>query len=114
MLRKELVDQVLKFRDERDWKQFHTPKNLAESIVIESSELLEIFQWIESSKSKEKAEENLDKVKDEVADVLVYLTYFCDDLGIDPDEAVAEKMSKNAGKYPAEKAKGNSKKYTEL
>jgi len=114
MLKKELVDQLLKFRDDRDWKQFHTPKDLAESIVIESSELLEIFQWIESSKSKERAEEKLDKVKDEVADVLVYLAYFCNDLGIDPDEAVAEKMKKNAEKYPIDKANGNSKKYTEL
>jgi NTP pyrophosphatase (non-canonical NTP hydrolase) len=114
MLRKELIDQILKFRDDRDWKQFHNPKNLAGAIVIESSELLELFQWIESSKSEDYAKEKIERVKEEVADIAVYLSYFCNDLGIDLDEAVADKMKKNGEKYPTDKAKGNSKKYTEL
>ena len=114
MIEKSTVDRTLEFREARDWKQFHNPKNLAESVVIESSELLEVFQWIDSSSSEEYAIENRDKIADEVADILIYLIYLCDDLGIDLDEVIAKKLQKNEERYPQEKSKGNSKKYNEL
>lgn len=114
MKRKELLEKILEFRNDRDWKQFHDPKNLAGAISIESAELLEIFQWIKNEDSQKYGLENIEKVKKEVADVMIYLMYFCNDLGIDIDKAVEEKMIENDKKYPKEKSKGNAKKYTEL
>ena len=114
MVKRELVKKILQFRDARDWKQFHSPKNLADSVAIEAAELIEIFQWIDSSKSEEYATENIEKVKREVADIVIYLEYLCNDLDIDIDEVVEDKLKENNLKYPEDKAKGNSKKYTEL
>ena len=111
-----LVKQILAFRDERDWAQFHTPKNLAAALAVEAAELQELMLW--------KGEEEVDhlvssknghvKLSDEIADVLIYALLFCDAAGIDPDAAVRIKLKKNAEKYPVEKAKGSAKKYTEL
>ena len=102
----ELIKKILQFRDERDWKQFHTPENLAKSISIEAAELLENFQWDNHY--------NLEKVKEELADVLLYCVLMADSLGVDVLTVMEEKLKKNSMKYPVEKAKGNSKKYTEF
>jgi len=114
MVKKEIIEKILQFREARDWEQFHTPKNLSESIVIEASELLEVFQWVESSKSQQLAFEKKNKIEDEVADIMIYILYLCNDLGIDLDNAIANKIQKNDDRYPQDKSKGNSKKYTEL
>ncbi|MGI6248226.1 MAG: nucleotide pyrophosphohydrolase [Acutalibacteraceae bacterium] len=102
----ELIKRVIEFRDARDWKKFHTPENLAKSISIESGELLENFQW-NSSFSQE-------KVFEELADVFIYCILLADSLDINLIEKAYEKLKKNDEKYPVEKSKGNSKKYTEL
>ena len=106
-MKKETIDRVLQFKTDRNWDQFHTPANLAKSISIEANELLECFQWDEDHY-------NLDDVKDELADVLVYCIDMLDRLNLDADEIISAKMAKNEAKYPVEKARGNSKKYTEL
>lgn len=112
---KDLQKKVVAFRDARDWKQFHTPKDLAISISIEASELLECFQW----KSKEQVEEYIksDKsieIEEEMADILVYLLNLSDVLGIDLIKVANQKLDENDKKYPVSKSKGNAKKYTEL
>jgi NTP pyrophosphatase (non-canonical NTP hydrolase) len=99
---------LLKFRDDRDWKQFHNPKDLAIALNIESSELLENFLW------KSADEANQDKVKEELADVLAYALLLAKHFNFDIEDIVLEKIAKNALKYPAEKAKGSAKKYNEL
>lgn len=114
MVKKEIIEKILQFREARDWEQFHTPKNLSESIVIEASELLEVFQWVESSKSQQLASDKKNKIEDEIADIMIYILYLCNDLGIDLDEAITNKIQKNDDRYPQDKSKGNSKKYTEL
>ena len=101
------IERIRSFTEERNWDQFHTPSNLAKSIVIEASELLECFQWSDS-------EYDMERVKEELADVLVYCRNLLDKLGFDEDEIVNSKMEKNESKYPVEKAKGSSKKYDEL
>ena len=106
-MKKETIERIRKFSDDRDWDQFHTPANLAKSISIEANELLECFQWDETNFNKE-------HVKEELADVLVYCRNMLDALDLDEDEIVNSKMDKNETKYPVEKAKGNSKKYDEL
>ncbi len=105
------MDLVKKFRDDRNWSQFHNPKDLAISINLEAAELLEIFQW-----SGEDLEclERLDEVKEELADVLCYSILLADRYGLDHDEIIRNKMQKNAEKYPVEKAAGVSTKYTNL
>ena len=110
-MRQETIDQVLKFRDDRDWKQFHNPKDLAISISLEAAELLEIFQW---SAEDLVCEEKRDQVKEELADVLNYCILMADICDLDMDEIVCEKVKKNAEKYPVEKAYGSKKKYTQL
>ena len=108
---KETIEQVLKFRDERDWKQFHNPKDLAISICLEAAELLEVFQWsAEDVWCRAKKE----KVKEELADVLNYCILMADICGLDLDEIILEKVKKNGEKYPIEKAYGHKEKYTEL
>ena len=102
------------FIEERSWAQFHTPKNLAMALSVEAGELLEIFQWLTEEQSRNPAPEVLVAAGDEVADVLLYLIRLCDQLGIDPIAAANRKFLANARKYPAEKARGNSKKYSEL
>jgi mazG nucleotide pyrophosphohydrolase len=106
-MKQETIDRIRKFTDDRDWDQFHTPANLAKSISIEANELLECFQWSDT-------EYDLEHVKEELADVIVYCQNMLDKLGLDVDEIVMSKMAKNEAKYPVEKAKGSSAKYDEL
>lgn len=109
-----IQQRIRQFRDERDWMQFHNPKNLAISISIEANELLEHFQWRSLEESEAYAAEAKEALSDEVADVAAYLIEFADNLGIDLQDAILRKLEKNAAKYPTEKARGNAKKYTEL
>ena len=102
---------VLRFRDDRNWKQFHNPKDLAISISLEAAELLEIYQW---SADDLACENKLEKVKEELADVLNYCILLADVYGLDLDEMIQNKIRKNSEKYPADKAYGNKAKYTEL
>ena len=108
---KETINQVLKFRDDRNWRQFHNPKDLAISISLEASELLEIFQW---SGSDTVCENKKEKIKEELADVLNYCILMVDICGLDMDEIIQEKIKRNEEKYPVEKAKDSAKKYSEL
>ncbi|MBQ6343522.1 MAG: nucleotide pyrophosphohydrolase [Anaerolineaceae bacterium] len=101
------IYRIRKFTEDRDWDQFHSPANLAKSISIEASELLECFQWDEDHY-------DLEHVKEELADVIVYCQDMLDKLGLDADEIVNAKMTKNEAKYPVEKAKGKYNKYSEL
>ena len=98
--------EVVKFSEDRDWDQFHTPENLAKSISIEAAELLECFQW--------NADYDKQAAKEEVADIMNYCILMADKMGINIEDAIMEKMQKNAEKYPIEKSYGSSKKYTEL
>ena len=98
------IEKVLKFRDERNWKKYHNPKDLAVSIVLEASELLEIFQWVKEEDSYEVAEKNRERVEEEIADILIYVIYLSDVLGIDLERAVAEKIKKNEEKYPPDRS----------
>lgn len=108
---KELQRKIVEFRDERNWKQFHNPKDLAISLSLEASEVLENFQW----KSNEEAiEKNLQNIKEEIADVMIYAILLSNELDIDIEKAIVEKLEKNRKKYPVEKAYGSNKKYTEL
>lgn len=106
-MKKETLERIRKFSSDRDWGQFHSPANLAKSISIEAGELLECFQWDEDCY-------DLEAVKDEVADVIVYCIDLVDRLGLDLDEVINRKMAKNEAKYPVEKAKGRSDKYDKL
>lgn len=110
----DLTRQIVAFRDERDWKQFHSPKNLAASISIEAAELLECFQWSSDETIAEDVEKRRGEIEEEIADVLIYALLLAHDTGIDPAEAVQRKLTKNDAKYPAEKARGSRAKYTEL
>jgi NTP pyrophosphatase (non-canonical NTP hydrolase) len=106
-MREETINRIRRFTEERDWDQFHSPANLAKSLVIEAAELLECFQWSDT-------DYDIQHVKEELADVLVYSQNLLDKLGRDADEIVNAKMSQNEAKYPVEKAKGNAAKYTDL
>lgn len=106
-MKKETIERIRKFIKDRDWGQFHTPGNLAKSISIEANELLECFQWSDE-------DYDLEHVKEELADVLVYCQDLLDKLGLDADEIVNDKMTKNELKYPIEKVKGKSNKYDSL
>lgn len=106
-MKKETLERIGKFSSDRDWGQFHSPANLAKSISIEAGELLECFQWDEDHY-------DLEAVKDEVADVIVYCIDLVDRLGLDLDEVINRKMAKNEAKYPVAKAKGRSDKYDKL
>lgn len=108
---KETVNKVLKFRDDRDWKQFHDPKDLAISISLEASELLEIFQW---SRDDVYCLDKIDKIKEELADVMNYCILMADACDLDLDKIITDKIKLNAAKYPVDKAKGTSAKYNEL
>ena len=107
----EVIKQIVQFRDERNWKQFHNPKDLAISISLEAAELLELFQWSgEDCFVPEKRAEMLD----ELADILIYCVSMADRLDANIPEIMAAKLAKNAAKYPVDKAKGTAKKYDEL
>ena len=111
MLRDETIQRVLKFRDDRNWRQFHTPKDLAISMSLEAAEVLELFQW---SGSDLECTEKQDKLREELADVLSYCILLADVCSFDLDEIMNEKVTKNDAKYPVEKAWGSAAKYTEL
>lgn len=111
MISKETIDQVLKFRDDRNWKQFHNPKDLAISISLEAAEFLEVFQW---SAEDTVCEEKKGKIREELADVLNYCILMADACELNMEEIIQEKIKRNDEKYPVDKAKGSSKKYNEL
>lgn len=106
-MKQETIDRIRRFSEDRDWDQFHSPANLAKSIAIEAGELLECFQWNDDGY-------DIQEVKEELADVMVYCIDLLDKLGLDADEIINEKMESNEKKYPVEKAKGSSKKYNKL
>ena len=105
-MRQETIDRIRKFTADRNWDQFHTPANLAKSIAIEAGELLECYQWSD--------EADLELVKQELADVIVYCRNMLDALGLDEDEIINAKMDQNEKKYPVDKSYGSSKKYTDF
>jgi NTP pyrophosphatase (non-canonical NTP hydrolase) len=109
-----LRDALRLFAAERDWEQFHTPKNLAIALSVEASELLERFQWLTAEQSTALDDEALARVREEMADVLLYLVRLADRLGVDLLAAARDKLVLNAQKYPVDRARGNSRKYTEL
>ena len=106
-MKKETIKRIRNFTIDRDWDQFHSPANLAKSISIEANELLECFQWDEDNY-------DINEVKEELADVIVYCVDMLDKLGLDADEIVNAKMDKNEAKYPVSKSKGKSNKYNKL
>ncbi|MBE5995899.1 MAG: nucleotide pyrophosphohydrolase [Lachnospiraceae bacterium] len=106
-MKQETIDRIRAFTEDRDWGQFHSPANLAKSISIEANELLECFQWSDE-------DYDLEHVKEELADVIVYCQDMLDKLGLDEDEIVNAKMAKNEEKYPVEKARGSAAKYDKL
>ena len=110
---KDLIEQVKHFRRERDWDQYHSPKNLVMALVVEVSELAEHFQWLTEKQSSSLPPDKLAEVQEELGDVLIYLANLCDKLGIDPLAAAHDKLRKNRLKYPAAKVHGKSDKYTE-
>ena len=105
------MEKINKFRDDRDWRQFHNEKDLAISISLEAAELLELFQW---KSPEEIRESNLERIKEELADVLIYSHMLASNLDLDIDEIIEAKLEKNNKKYPVDKSKGNKEKYTEL
>ncbi|HAD30985.1 MAG TPA: nucleotide pyrophosphohydrolase [Methylophaga sp.] len=114
MINADLLKQLIEFRRERDWEQFHNPKDIAISLSIEAAELLEWFQWRNKTEIKQMLEtDKREDLEDEIADVAVYLSYLCHDLNIDIEQAIQRKMQKNAAKYPVDKVKGRADKYNE-
>lgn len=113
---KHIQERLASFAAERDWDQFHSPKNLAMALAGEAGELLEIFQWLteEQSRSICTTAKGKKKVEEEVADIAIYLARLCDKLGLDLNKAVMDKIAVNEQKYPVSKAKGNAKKYNEV
>ena len=106
-MRQDTIDRIRKFTADREWEQYHTPANLAKSISIEAAELLECFQWSDT-------DYNLEHVKEELADVIVYCRNLLDELGLDEDEIINTKMTQNEAKYPVDKARGSAAKYDQL
>lgn len=110
---KSLQVRLRSFADERDWDQFHSPKNLSTALIVEAAELLEHFQWLTQDQSTNLSQEKLLEVEAEIADIFIYLLRLSDKLGIDMLDAAIRKIARNEEKYPAEKVKGSAKKYTE-
>jgi NTP pyrophosphatase (non-canonical NTP hydrolase) len=110
---KSYQSKLKEFAKERDWDQFHSPKNIACALSVEASELLEIFQWLSDDQSRKLSEKQLDEVRDEVSDVFLYLVKLADMLDLNLSESLDNKMIKNEKKYPADMVKGSSRKYTE-
>jgi NTP pyrophosphatase (non-canonical NTP hydrolase) len=110
----ELTQRIVDFRQERDWKQFHTPRTLAASIAVEAGELLEIFQWSSDATMEGDVQKRRRDVQRELADIAIYTLLMAHDLDIDLEIAIQTKLTENAMKYPLEKAKGRREKYTEL
>lgn len=110
----ELRDKLRAFTREREWDRYHTPKNLAMALIVEAAELAEHFQWLTAEESQSPQDGRREKIRDELADVLIYLVELADTLDVDLAAAARDKIGKNALKYPVEKARGNAKKYDEL
>ncbi len=109
----DLVKALRQFAKERDWEQFHSPKNLVMALSVEVAEIVEHFLWLTQEQSKNLDPDKKQALADEIGDVMIYLTMLADKFGIDPIKAAKEKMKKNIVKYPADKVKGKSGKYTE-
>lgn len=112
----EIRDELRTFADDRDWEQFHSPKNLSMALAVEAGELLELFQWLtqEESRAVATSQTDLARVKEELADIFIYLVRLADQLGIDLEQAAKNKIGKNAEKYPVGKAHGSAAKYSDL
>lgn len=108
-----LRDAVRKFAEERDWEQFHSPKNLSMALAVEASEIMEIFQWLTQEQSRHLSEDKMTELEGELADVLIYLVRLADRLGIDLLDAANAKLALNEERYPAHKVRGSSRKYSE-
>jgi dCTP diphosphatase len=113
LLPADLLTRLLAFRTEREWEQFHTPQNLAIALSVEASELLECFQWMKQGETRP-TEATRDALELEVADLIILLSYFCHDLGIDVQAAVERKLAINEMRYSVEKSKGNATKYDQF
>ena len=110
----DLRDRLRRFASDRDWDQYHSPKNLASALIVEAAELLEHFQWMTENASKSPTTKQLAQVREEMADVLIYLIRLADKLNIDLLLATRQKVEKNALKYPADKVRGSSRKYSDF
>ena len=110
----QVVERIRQFRDARDWKQFHHPKDMAAGLAIEAAELMELFLWKNEQEQTEIVETKREQIEDELADIGMFLLELADNLNVDLLTAIEAKMEKNAAKYPVEKSKGRSVKYTEL
>lgn len=108
-----LRETLREFVNERDWQQFHTPKNLSMALAGEAAEILELFQWLSAEQSRQLPEPKMEEIRDEIGDVLIYLVRLADELGIDPLDAAFAKIEKNHRKYPADLVRGRADKYTE-
>ena len=111
---KVLERKIVAFRDQRDWAQFHSPKNLAQALGIEAAELQEIFLWQSSDASRDPSNADRSRIASELADIFIYLSYLCHELDVDIIDAVERKLIENEKKYPVDKARGNSRKYNRL
>ena len=109
----ELIEKIREFIRERDWEQFHSPKNLVMALSVEIAEIMEHFQWLTQEQSYIKDTEKLEEIKQEIGDILIYLTRLSDKLGIDPLRAAKDKIKINKKKYPVEMVKGSARKYNE-
>lgn len=114
MIKKDTIDRIIKFRNDRDWGQFHTLKDLCLGLGIEVAELQEFFLWKNDQELSETIALKSESIGEELADIFIFLTYLSNDLGVDLNEAVNRKIDKNNTKYPIEKSKGSNKKYTEI
>jgi len=108
-----IQNKLQKFAIERDWEQFHTPKNLAMALSVEASELVEIFQWLKAEESNSPDQRQTEEINSEVADIAMYLLRFCSVLGIDLEKAIESKLESNSEKYPVNLSKGNAQKYNQ-
>ena len=108
-----IQNQLKKFAIERDWEQFHTPKNLAMALSVEASELVEVFQWLQAEESISPNQKQTNAINSEVADIAMYLLRFCSVLEIDLEKAIENKLERNAEKYPVNLSKGNAQKYNQ-
>jgi NTP pyrophosphatase (non-canonical NTP hydrolase) len=109
----ELVKRLRRFAEERDWEQFHSPKNLSMALSVEVAEIVEHFQWLTEEESRRLGDDKREELAEEIGDVMIYLVNLADKLGIDPLRSAKEKLEKNETKYPAGLVKGKSQKYTE-
>lgn len=114
MISEDTLKRLLSFREERDWQQFHTFKNLAVSISLEAAELLETVQWVPDSDVADVVSKQKAQICNEIADIAIYLTYLAYDLGVELDDCVKKKLSLNEEKYPVVKSKGHATKYDRL